>query len=158
MISLHAKKNGFTIVELLIVIVVVVILSAVVINTHSSIEIKQRNNTRVDRINSLQVQLESFYSQNGYYPSNSDMNSSSWIAKNMKSLNTSDMIDPSSPKGTKPALAKSPTAKVFSYGPSANGLSCEHTDTTCNEYTLTATFEGSFNGEKTYTKLNLGQS
>jgi prepilin-type N-terminal cleavage/methylation domain-containing protein len=155
MISLNKRQAGFTIVELLIVIIVIALLGAIVVNTHSSIELKTRNTQRVTEIDQIQEQLEAFYSQNGYYPSNTDINSASWREKNMKTLNTSDMIDPSAASGTTPNLALSPAPKVFSYDPTNSGASCEKADTTCNEYTLTATYQGTVNGESTYTKLNL---
>jgi prepilin-type N-terminal cleavage/methylation domain-containing protein len=155
MISLKKRQSGFTIVELLIVIIVIALLGAIVVNTHSSIEIKTRNSDRVTKIDQIQQQLEAFYSQNGYYPSNHDINEASWRAKNMKTLDTSDMVDPSAPSSASPQLAKSPAPKVFSYAPSDSGVSCEQADTTCNQYTLTATYEGTVNGQPTYTKLNL---
>jgi prepilin-type N-terminal cleavage/methylation domain-containing protein len=155
MISLTKRQSGFTIIELLIVIVVIVFLVAIVVNTHSSIEIKTRNTDRVSEIDALQRQLESFYSQNGYYPSNSDINSAAWRTKNMPSLNVKDMVDPSASSSTAPTLATKPAPKVFSYAPSASGVICETKDTTCNQYTLTATYEGTVNGQSTYTELNL---
>jgi hypothetical protein len=44
---------------------------------------------------------------------------------------------------------------MFAYQPTDSGASCEQADTTCNEYTLTATYEGTVNGSSTYIKLNL---
>jgi len=142
-------------VELLIVIIVIVLLGAIVVNTHSSIEIKTRNTDRVTKIDKIQAQLEAFYSQNGYYPSNSDINSASWRAKNMNTLNANDMIDPSAPAGTTPHMALKAAPKIFSYDPTNSGATCEQADTTCNQYSLTATYEGTVNGQSTYTKLNL---
>jgi Tfp pilus assembly protein PilE len=155
MTSLRKAQTGFTIVELLIVVIVIILLGAIVVNTHSSIDVKNHNNQRVIEIDQVQQQLESFYSQNGFYPSNTDINSATWREKNMKALNTNDMVDPSAPSGTEPHLALAAAPKVFSYDPTDSGASCEQEDTTCNEYTLTATYEGTVNGEATYTKLNL---
>ena len=76
MISLKKRERGFTIVELLIVIVVIGILALLVITTYSGIQAKARNAKRQTDIQAIQTQLEAFFSQNGYYPSLSDMNDS----------------------------------------------------------------------------------
>ena len=151
------KRNykGFTIVELLIVIVVIGILALLVITTYSGIQAKARNAKRQSDIAALQTQLEAFYSQNGYYPSLTDMNTPSWLSANMTSLDQEALIDPSNPTQSK-TLVATPTAKSYSYAvTNSSGGSCESDDTTCAEYTLTATYEGTVNGSSTYSKSNL---
>jgi prepilin-type N-terminal cleavage/methylation domain-containing protein len=155
MISLKQRQKGFTIVELLIVIVVIGILAALVITTYSGIQAKARNAKRQTDVQSLQTQIEAFFSQNGFYPSLTDINGSAWRATNMKSLDVNAMIDPSNPTQSNTLLA-SPAAKSYAYAVSnSGGTSCETDDTTCSQYTLTATFEGTVNGQTTYTKSNL---
>lgn len=158
MISLKKRNlnsKGFTIVELLIVIVVIGILALLVITTYSGIQAKARNSKRQTDVQSIQTQLEAFFSQNGYYPSLTDMNSSSWLDTNMKSLDQNALIDPSSPSSSK-TLASSPTAKQYSYAvTNSSGGSCESDDTTCAKYTLTAEYEGTVNGQTQYQKSNL---
>lgn len=154
MISLKRRNSGFTIVELLIVIVVIGILAALVITTYSGIQAKARNSKRQTDIQSLQTQLEAFFSQNGYYPSRTDMNTASWLQTNMKSLDTGALTDPSNPSST--TLVQSPVAKSYAYDVlDSSGNSCETTDTNCAKYTLTATYEGTVNGQTTYAKSNL---
>jgi len=157
MISLKKRQSGFTIVELLIVIVVIGILAALVITTYGGIQSKARNSKRQVDMQSLQTQIEAFYSQNGYYPSLTDMNGTVWRAANMKSLDIGALTDPSNPAST--TLLAAPAAKSYSYSvgdsSAAPGLSCETTDTTCAQYKLTATYEGTVNGAATYTKTNL---
>jgi prepilin-type N-terminal cleavage/methylation domain-containing protein len=163
MISLKKRNlnnRGFTIVELLIVIVVIGILALLVITTYSGIQAKARNAKRQTDVQSLQTQVEAFFTQNAYYPSNADMNSISWRATNMKSLDVNAMVDPSSscsPTTTgSTCLATAPAAKTYAYQPvNSSGTSCEATDTTCSAYTLTATYEGTVNGQSTYVKSNL---
>jgi prepilin-type N-terminal cleavage/methylation domain-containing protein len=160
MISLRKRNQGFTIVELLIVIVVIGILALLVITTYSGIQAKARNAKRQSDIAALQTQLEAFYSQNGYYPSLSDMNSASWLSTNMKSLDTEALVDPSSTcvpaTSTTGCLVGTPQAKAYSYAVTdANGNSCAAQDTNCAQYTLTATYEGTVNGSSTYSKSNL---
>lgn len=155
MISLKKRNQGFTIVELLIVIVVIGILALLVITTYSGIQAKARNSKRQTDVASLQTQIEAFFSQNGYYPSLTDMNSSTWLTTNMKSLDQNALIDPSNPTQSK-TLVTAPVAKSYSYEVTdSSGASCEATDTNCAKYTLTATYEGTVNGQTTYVKTNL---
>jgi len=155
MISLKKRNQGFTIVELLIVIVVIGILALLVITTYSGIQQKARNSKRQTDVQSIQTQLEAFFSQNGYYPSLADLNSSSWLGSNMKSLDQNALIDPKNPTQSK-TLASAPAANQYSYEVTdSSGNSCETTDTNCAKYTLTASYEGTVNGATTYTKSNL---
>lgn len=155
MISLKKRNKGFTIVELLIVIVVIGILALLVITTYSGIQQKARNSQRQTDVQSLQTQLESFYSQNGYYPSLTNMNSTSWLSTNMKSLDHEALIDPSNPTYSK-TLLSAPAAKSYAYAVlNSSDASCEADATTCAKYTLTATYEGTVNGSTTYVKTNL---
>ncbi len=159
MISLKKNNNkGFTIVELLIVIVVIGILALLVITTYSGIQQKARNSKRSSDVKSLQTHLEAFYSQNGYYPSRTDVNSDSWLATNMKSLDKNALIDPSNVTQSND-LAAAAAAKVYSYVVSnAAGTSCESDDTTCAKYTLTGTYEGTVNNQTTTVVTNLDGS
>jgi prepilin-type N-terminal cleavage/methylation domain-containing protein len=152
MISLKKREQGFTIVELLIVIVVIGILAALVITTYSGIQAKARNSERQTDVNSMQTQLEAYFAQNGHYPSLTDMNSQAsggFVQTNMKSLDLGALKDP---QGANSTLASSPAVKVYSYAVSnSSSTSCESDDTTCAQYTLTATLEGG----GTYAKSNL---
>ena len=156
MISLKKRNQGFTIVELLIVIVVIGILALLVITTYSGIQQKARNAKRQSDIQALQTQLEAFFSQNGYYPSLTDMNSQTWLATNMKSLDQNALIDPSNTSQSKTLVNSATPSKQYGYQVTdSSGNSCETTDTNCAKYTLTATYEGTVNGATTYTKSNL---
>lgn len=100
-------------------------------------------------IQSIQTQLEAFFSQKGYYPSLADMNSSSWLSKNMKSLDRGSFEDPN---GSSQKLSASPAKNVYSYKVTdSSGGSCEQNDTKCAKYTLSATLS---NGT-IYTQTNL---
>lgn len=155
MISLKNRKEGFTIVELLIVIVVIGILALLVITTYSGIQQKARNSKRQSDVAALQTQLEAFYQQSGYYPSLADLNNATWLRDNMKSLDQNALVDPSNATQSK-TLVASPAAKSYSYAVTdASGASCEATDSNCAKYTLTATYEGTVNGSSTYSKSNL---
>lgn len=155
MISLKKRDQGFTIVELLIVIVVIGILALLVITTYGGIQAKARNAKRGSDVKALQTQIEAFFSQNGYYPSLTDMNDGTWLTTNMKSLDPNALIDPSNPTQSK-TLVTAPVAKSYAYAVTdSSGNSCETTDTTCAKYTLTATYEGTVNGAATAVAQNL---
>ena len=163
MISLKKRDQGFTIVELLIVIVVIGILALLVITTYSGIQAKARNAKRGSDIKSLQTQIEAFFSQNGYYPSQTDLNdtkSGGWVATNMKSLDVNAVVDPSEDNSCLAAgsclKSGTPAAKAYYYNVTdSSGNSCETTDTNCAKYTLTATYEGTVNGQSTAVAQNL---
>jgi general secretion pathway protein G len=155
--KLNKNQKGFTVVELVIIIIVVAILSAIVLGTNNGIQQKSRNTERQTDIQMIQSKLEAFYSQNGYYPSLTNMNTLSWRKTNLPALNSSYLIDPSSYETANTVqLAASPGPKVYSYQVTdSNGNSCESDDTNCAKYTLTATYEGKVDGSKTYQKQNL---
>src|ERR1039458_8334645 len=121
---------------------------------YSGIQSTARNSKRQVDIQSLQTQLEAYFSQNGYYPSLNDVNTASWRSTNMSSLDASAMVDPlsSCDPSTASCLVATPQANAYAYSVSdTNGKSCENDDTQCAEYTLTATYEGAVNGANTYT-------
>ena len=157
---LHSQNNkGFTIVELLIVIVVIGILAALVVTTYGGIQAKARNGKRSTDIQVIQTQIEAFYSQSGYYPSLTDLNSKAWRTTNMKSLDKVALTDPSAPCDpdvSTTCVAAAPAAKIYSYAVTDASLAaCETTDTNCAVYTLTGTYEGTVNGSATFIKQNL---
>lgn len=154
------KRNlGFTIVELLIVIVVIGILAALVITAYAGIQAKARNGKRATDIQAVQTQLEAFYSTNGYYPSLTDLNSATWRATNMKSLDKIALVDPSTncdPAVASTCVGATAGAKIYSYVVrDSSSAVCEVTDTNCAQYVLTATYEGTVNNQTTYIKNNL---
>lgn len=157
MMKLNKKQSGFTIIELLIVLITIGILAAIVVSTYSGIEAKNRNSTRRKDIAAIQTQLEAYYSQNGHYPSLTDINSASWRGNNMRNFQVNIMLDPSSKQTvTTVQLAASPGPKVYSYQVTdSNGNACESDDTNCAKYTLTAAYEGTVDGDSTYVKQNL---
>ena len=108
-----------------------------------------KDTKRQTDILSLQTQLEAYFSQNGNYPSLSEMNNAGWRQAHMSSLDSNAMQDPD---GASTSLAATPRAKVYAYQVrDSKGASCEADATQCAKYTLTATFSTG----KTYTKQNL---
>jgi prepilin-type N-terminal cleavage/methylation domain-containing protein len=143
----NKDEKGFTVIELLIVIVVLVILSVLVITTYGGIQEKNRNLTRQNNLETIHQQIEIYFNKAGHYPSLADMNSSTWLAKNLKNLNPSLLIDPSNQDHSE-KLVTTPTAESYAYDPTQiDGItSCEKNDTTCAKYTLIALYDGTVNG------------
>lgn len=153
MISLTKKRDqaGFTIVELLIVIVVIGILAALVITTYSGIQAKARDSQRQNNLGAVQTQLEAYFQDNQTYPSYSDMDSSSWLTTNMKSLDQTALHDPSA-TSSGITLANTAQTKAGSYWYIPTPSNCDASATPCTGYTLGAWLESSGSA---YTKVNL---
>lgn len=151
MTSLNSKQKGFTIVELLIVIVVIGILAGLVVTTFTGIQQKARNTERETDIKAIHGQVEAYYAQNGRYPTLSNLNDSSWRSSNMKGLDPEALKDP---KGSAQTLVGSPAANSYAYA--ATPANCDNgANGDCTGYTLTATYEGTVNGNTTYSKTAL---
>lgn len=69
MIRLWARRNGFTIVELLVVITVVAILAGIVIVSYGGIQERARDSERDSHITQIKVALDRYYAENSTYPS-----------------------------------------------------------------------------------------
>ncbi len=148
--SLKSKQQGFTIVELLIVIVVIGILAALVITTFTGIQQKARNTERETDVKALQGQIEAYYAINGKYPTLTNLNDGTFRSANMKGLDAEALKDP---KGSAQTLVADPAANSYSYD--ATPDACDNSTTDCAGYTLTATYEGTVNGNSTFTKTAL---
>ena len=159
MSKVNRNQEGFTLIEILIILIVIGILAAIVFNSYSVIKARQRNDTRRTDITTLQNYIERFYSQNLFYPSLADLNSSLWRANNLSGLPGGTIQDPSwnpksdlcSARGT-PVFLEKPQIGCYGYNPTNSGISCESSDKSCNEYTLSAELE---QGAGVYTKVQL---
>ena len=138
MVSLK-KQKGFTIVELLIVIVIIGILATLVIVTFSGIQQKARDSQRKTDINAVQSHVEAYYASNGFYPTLTELNDSTFRSTNMKGLDPDALADPSNTSGSMAATATLKSAYGYAVTPAA----CDNTATPCDGYTLTAKLESS---------------
>ncbi len=146
------REQGFTIVELLIVIVVIGILAALVITTYNGIQQKGRNTERTTDLKAVKSQLEAYYAQNGRYPANTDLGTTSatnvtFIQASMKGLDKEALRDP---KGTAADFSLNTgttvAANKYTYAPTNDaGAACDNTTTDCTKYTLTSVPEGGGN-------------
>jgi type II secretory pathway pseudopilin PulG len=160
-VSLKKQEQGFTIVELIIVIVVVIGLGYLLVSNYSAIKSKQRNQTRQNDLKALQLQIETYYSKTGYYPSLDNLNSAKWRATNMKDLSSSDLVDPLSKcdPDTSSCLGGQDKAVPHQYEyyvtqsdgtTSCNGKLADGSDADqdCAKYKLITAYEGKVNGSK----------
>jgi prepilin-type N-terminal cleavage/methylation domain-containing protein len=152
--SYKTKQQGFTIVELLIVIVVIGILAALVITTFTGIQQKARNTERETDIKAMHGQVEAYYAQSGgKYPSLANMNDTTWRGANMKGLDQEALHDPKAAQGNYTLVA---AAAANAYAYTATPANCDNgAGGDCSGYTLTATYEGTVNGNTTYAKTAL---
>ena len=144
-------QKGFTLLELIVVLLIIGLLGALFYVGRTSVERNNRNTLREQDINTIYKQLEAYYVVNQKYPTLGDMNSSSWLAKNMPNLQPSTLKDP---LGKSDQLVARPQKDAYAYQvSSANGAGCNDTTTPCAHYTLTATLERS--PQKTYVQSSL---
>lgn len=149
MISLNRKNQGFTIVELLIVIIVIGILAGLVYTTFSGIQAKARDTERKTDVNSVHSQLESYFAQNGKYPTLANVNDSTFRTTNLKGLDNEALRDP---KGAAGAFTLAAATSSSAYGYVVTPSGCDNgAGGDCTGYTLTATLEGG----GTYPKTSL---
>jgi prepilin-type N-terminal cleavage/methylation domain-containing protein len=147
--SIRQRKDGFTILELLIVAIIIGVLLALVFTTYAGIREKERNTQRQNDITTLQSKLELYYAENSKYPTFAEMTSPTWLADNQKIIAVTLLQDPSSSSAL---LVSSPKPHAYAYIVTASdGSSCDNVSKVCAEYTLTATLEGG----GTYTKSSL---
>lgn len=136
------NQNGYSAIELVLLAIVVIVLAGILVSAYSGIKIRERNNTRITDIKSIQRNLEIFYARSGFYPSLSEMNNPSWTSTNIKQIPNSDLIDPSS-KTNKQLFTVSSTKTNYGYNvTSSSGTNCDNKTVACNQYVLTATLEG----------------
>ncbi|HUC95964.1 MAG TPA: hypothetical protein VMR76_03340 [Candidatus Saccharimonadia bacterium] len=136
------NSHGFTTIELVILVIIIFILSSILIATFSGIRQRERNDTRISDIRTIQTNLESFYANNGFYPSLSEMNSQQWTNDELKQVPNSDLIDPSSKTGMQ-NFTKTAQRRSFVYNvTSASGSSCDNKTVPCAQYILSVTLEG----------------
>ncbi len=153
--TLQRKEQGFTIVELLIVIVVIGILAAIVLTTVGGAQRKARNADRQADINSLRTQLEVYETENGTYPTLTNINDGEWRSNNgMGGLEEDALRDPN---GDTSALVAAPAVGAYSY--EVTPADCDASaESPCTGYTLTAVYEGEVDGATAGTDDLAGRS
>jgi hypothetical protein len=118
--------------------------------TAASFQEQSADTARQATVKALYDQIEAYYVSKGYYPSNNDMQSLTWIANNFKGFDLTTLKDPD---GLTVGLAAKPAAHVYAYqsGVDTHLGACDNSVINCNYYVLTATLS---NGEA-FTKVAL---
>lgn len=62
------RKNGFTVVELVLVVTIIAILSAIVVVGYNGLTARARDSERIAILNDLNVAIKDYYKDNGQYP------------------------------------------------------------------------------------------
>ena len=96
-------------------------------------------------INAIHAQLEAYYAANGFYPSQTEVNSLTWRTENLRGLDTSALI---TPKGDEPIFSNIATEKFYQYSPAT----CNSSGNQCLSYELSALL--SSGSKHTKTSLN----
>lgn len=128
------------------VVIILGIMIFLVLSTTIGIEQKSRDVERKTDINSLQVQLESYYVDNGQYLSATEINSTNFRSSQLPTVSPGMFKDPQSSESTFGS-----TASRDGYGYEASPVGCNDQVVTCTAYTLSALLEDG----STYAKSNL---
>ena len=108
-------------------------------SSQSDFTVGQAKDTgRMIHIRELHGAVEAYYADVGHYPTLANLNDSTWLATNMKTLDKSYRLDPDFFGLTDPLVAK-PTAGRYSYGPTKkDGVTPCIVATDCVSYKLVA--------------------
>jgi type II secretion system protein G len=66
------KKQGFTLIELLVVIAIIGLLASIVLVSLNATRKKARDSKRLSDLKQIQLAIEMYYDDNGYYPKEGD--------------------------------------------------------------------------------------
>lgn len=140
-------------------------LAALVFKTYNSIQARSRNTSRQSNLLLIQHKIETFYSNNGYFPNLSDLNDPAWRAKNMPTLSNGVLVDPlencnASASACLGGQDKAVLKQYEYYATQSDGSACDgkvgsKADQTCADYKLFASYEGNFNGSRVDELQNL---
>lgn len=119
-------QKGFTIVELLIVIVVIGILAALVLNTFSGVQRRARDTERQTDVNSVATQLEVYYNDKGFYPTETDLSNDTWVDTNLPGM---DLAALRAPGTSGNSIQPTPAANKDQYGYVLTPSTCDNTGT-----------------------------
>lgn len=144
--------RGFTIVEIMVVVIVIGLLASVATLQFRNVLADSRDTERKTDISSVSTQIEQYFSRTGGYPSNSDLNNSTFRTGNRIASGDSAnwFSDPSNRTTTTLSTESLPTDS-YSYLPSPTGCSSptdnsgsqNGTTNPCRAYTLIAKLENS---------------
>lgn len=135
------KRDGFTIVELVIVITLIAILSVISIVAYITVQVHSRDTARSSQISIIAAALEEYYQRNGEYPGCSAMTQNGiTVSKSvLGGIDSSDLIAPHAPAGTTNSITCTPLTSGSStdaYAYVGDGSTTCSTGSSCLQYTL----------------------
>jgi general secretion pathway protein G len=117
------KSTGFSLIELLIVLLISGLMSSVVIPNYTKVFNAAKKNTIKQQLSSIQLGLETYFLENGNYPSNI-----SSIEELLATLKTNNILkkDLINPFTSKPFSSKDSSGKIIvTLSPSQNEYSLQ---------------------------------
>lgn len=122
-----------------VTIAIATLIIALVFIAVPSISKQARDTERQSDINTIFVELESYFEDQRRYPTLDELNDSAWRSDNVPALYNEALVDPN---GTITELTGSPNPYTYSYQPTdASGKPCNNTTVPCTKYSLTSTLE-----------------
>lgn len=153
------KKNnqsgkGLAIAGIVLSSIAMIILPILIIATLSigGVQQNSRDNEREVDIRAIHNQLEIYYAQNEYYPSFVQVNDPQFRQSNFSDLSDDALIDP---QASIAQLTSTPSFSRYSYEVLPANCDNKTVSTQCKSYTLTASYEGTVDGQQTYVKQSL---
>ena len=100
--NLQAKKQGFTIIELLVSIVVIGILSTIMIVSYTGIQQRSRDTDRASDMTQLKIAIEKYHSEKSMYPAVCSADDTECAASSLSSVLETEFIKsvPHDPRNT----------------------------------------------------------
>lgn len=74
--KMHAQRQGFTLIELMVVVSIIALLSALAVTSVGGALRKARDARRKNDIKAIKTAMEFYYQENGFYPNTGSPNSS----------------------------------------------------------------------------------
>lgn len=137
--SLQDKKNGFTVVELIVIIVVIGILASISIVGYSGLQGRSRDAERKADIESIQSVLETYRDQTGKYPSQADAITNGVTFFTANRLAEAALVTPTAADGVTSSLQWTATPTIDTYGYQSfkvDNSACLLSTDTCTKYSL----------------------
>jgi Tfp pilus assembly protein PilE len=133
------RKNGFTVVELIVIIVVIGILAGISIVGYSGLQERSRDAERKADIESIQSVLETYRDQTGEYPNQEQAITNGETFFDDQRLTEAALVAPKATSGTTSSLIWGATTDVAEYGYQSfkgDGTDCLTAPDLCTKYSL----------------------
>jgi len=130
------NQKGFTIIELIVVIAIIAVLSGIVVVNTGQYLAKTRDAKRLSDMHTIQLALQAYYEQYGYYPASLNLGCGGWDIGYKDYSGNSDFIKALITSNILRAVPVDPSSystdcsNGYQYG--SNGNPVNNWDNTCN--------------------------